>query len=210
MPLSTKISQSVVTMESVPLFFLEKTFHIPKITVASFEKGSGIFDLSPLVKATTECVFLEDKLILQGTDNVPGLLTVPQTLRSSLHPWEELGQASLDIINAISLLDEAGFPGPYTLALPPSLYNLLLHRYPPGESTELAHIQKIVQDRVVKAPALKKGGILLQANENFVSIIVGQDLQIGLLGIDGEGFFFSVSESITLLIRKPQSVCILE
>jgi|YNPMSStandDraft_1061717.scaffolds.fasta_scaffold09109_3 uncharacterized linocin/CFP29 family protein len=209
-PLSTKISQDVGMIQSIPLYFIEKTFHLHKFTLAQFEKEGIALDVAPLIQTVTECAILEDKLIFQGLENHPGLLTSPQSLRFTLNSWEKVGQASLDIINAVSLLDEAGFHGPYALALPPSLYNLLLRRYPAGHHTELSHIQEIVQDRVVKAPILQKGGVLISVNEVYVSLLLGQDMQVGFLGTDQDGFFFSVSESLGLLIREPRSICVLE
>lgn len=209
-PLSTKVFQNTVTIQSLPLLFIEKTFHLHKLALAQFEKEGITLDVTPLIQTVTECATLEDKLIFQGLGDQPGLFTSPQSLRFSLSSWEKVGQASLDIINAVSILDEAGFHGPYALALPPSLYNLLLRRYPAGHHTELAHIQEIVQDRVVKAPILQKGGVLLSVNEAYASLVLGQDMQISFLGIDQDGFFFSVSESLGLLVREPKSICILE
>lgn len=210
LPLSVKVSQDVTMMQNIPLFFIEKTFHLHKLTVAQFEKEGITLDVTPLIQTVTECTTIEDTLIFQGKEQWPGLLTSAQSLHLSLQSWEKVGQASLDIINAVSLLDEAGFHGPYALALAPSLYNLLLRRYPAGHHTELAHIQEIVQDRVVKAPILKKGGVLINVNETYVSIVLGQDMQIGFLGIDQDGFFLSVSESLGLLIQEPRSICVLE
>ncbi|MGC8777058.1 MAG: family 1 encapsulin nanocompartment shell protein [Candidatus Caldatribacteriaceae bacterium] len=209
-PLATKVFQDTTMMQNLPLFFIEKTFHLSKPALAQFEREGLTMDVTPLIRTVTECATLEDKLIFHGLENQPGLLTSPQSLRFSLNSWEKVGQASLDIINAVSLLDEAGFHGPYALALPPSLYNLLLRRYPAGHHTELAHIQEIVQDRVVKAPILQKGGVLVSVNEAYVSLLLGQDMQIGFLGIDQDGFFFSVSESLGLLVREPKSICVLE
>jgi uncharacterized linocin/CFP29 family protein len=55
-------------------------------------------------------------------------------------------------------LDDAGFHGPYCLALAPALFNLLYRRYPQGDGTELDQVKTIVTDGVFKAPALKNGG----------------------------------------------------
>ncbi|MCX7667876.1 MAG: bacteriocin family protein, partial [Atribacterota bacterium] len=86
----------------------------------------------------------------------------------------------------------------------------LLRRYPAGHHTELAHIQEIVQDRVVKAPILRKGGVLITVSETYASLVLGQDMQIGFLGTDQDGFFLSVSESLGLLVQEPRSICVLE
>ena len=53
----------------------------------------------------------------------------------SLSKWEKVGTAADQIIDAVTKLDEAGFHGSYSMALAPSLFNLLLRRYPQGAGT---------------------------------------------------------------------------
>nr|HID14514.1 hypothetical protein [Anaerolineae bacterium] len=52
----------------------------------------------------------------------------------------------------MTILDGAGFHGPYCLALAPDRYNLLLRRYPQGTVSELEHVKTMVTDGVFKAP----------------------------------------------------------
>jgi uncharacterized linocin/CFP29 family protein len=96
------------------------------------------------------------------------------------------------------------------MALAPWLYNLLLRRYPQGEGTELDHIRGIVTEGVVKAPALKKGGVLMASGTWFAAIEIGQDMTIGYTGPSGEGLDFFFTESLALLIREPRTICVLK
>jgi len=209
-PAGVTSSSGMCAVQSIPLTLIEKTFHCDKLNLAQFEREGIMLNTAPLKEAVLECCRLEDTLVFQGKDERTGLLTSPHSLRYTLQSWETVGNASLDIINAVTLLDEAGFHGPYTLALAPSRYNLLLRRYPSGVGTELEHLQQIVQDRIVKAPILQKEGVLLEANAAYASLVLGQDMSLGFLGMDEEGLLFSVSETITLVIHEPQSICILE
>ena len=92
----------------------------------------------------------------------------------SLHlsAWDKIGKAVEDIISAVTILDKAGFHGPYTLALAPDRYNLLFRRYPQG-GTELEYIQAMVTDGIIKAPILQSGGILIASGRQYAAIILG-------------------------------------
>ncbi len=96
------------------------------------------------------------------------------------------------------------------MALAPAEYNLLLRRYPQGDGTELDHIRTIVTEGVVKAPGLKKGGVLLASGSYFTSLVIGQDMTIGYIGPEGNNMLFHVIESLALLVKVPASICVLK
>ena len=151
----------------------------------------------------------EDDLIFNGAPGIPGLLTVEGTHRQQLSAWEEVGAAANDVIKAISTLDEAGFHGPYALALAPARYNLLFRRYPQGNQSEMEHVRTMVTEGIVKAPALE-GGLLLAGGRHYASIVLGQDMSIAFIGPAGGEIEFAISESLTLYIRRSQAICVLE
>jgi uncharacterized linocin/CFP29 family protein len=62
---------------------------------------------------------------------------------------------------------------------------------------------------VVKAPVLQKGGVLLASGRQFCSIVIGQDMSVGYNGPAGEALEFTVTESLALLIRAPEAICVL-
>lgn len=203
------VADGVVTQETQPLFALQRTFHLKRLDIAQFERSGITLDVAPLVQAVREIVRLEDRLIFEGFPGVAGLCTAEGVQRGSLSSWDEPGKAAEDIIQAVSLLDAQGFHGPFALALAPKRYNLLLRRYPGTAQTELEHIRYIVGDRVVKAPYFEDGGVLLAVNPLYARIVLGQDLSVGFIGPEGDGYLFFVSESLTLLLCEPQSVCVL-
>jgi uncharacterized linocin/CFP29 family protein len=127
-----------------------------------------------------------------------------------LSSWDEIGTAAGNIINAITELDSAGYHGPYSLALTPGRYNLLLRRYPNSDGTELEHIRTMVTEGVVKAPVLESGGVLLAAGKQYASIVLGQDLAVGFIGPESERLEFSITESITPYVRQPKALCLLK
>ena len=132
-----------------------------------------------------------------------GLLTVDGTSSLTLTKWDKVGTAADQVIEAVTKLDDTGFHGPYCMALAPPQYNLLLRRYPQGDGTELDHIRGIVSEGVVKAPVLKKGGVILASGRQFVSLAIGLDMTIGYNGPAGDDLEFYVAESLALMIRAP-------
>ncbi|HCZ07103.1 MAG: hypothetical protein PWP37_98 [Thermotogota bacterium] len=192
----------------IPLFQIFRSFTLSRRDIASYEKESVQLELGPLVNAIVECCKLEDRVVFHGV-NSHGLINTPGVLSSEINKWDNVGQAVSDIIKAITKLDEAGFHGPYLLALSPDRYNLLFRRYDSGNQTELEHLSMMVKG-IYKAPALKNCGLLLNDSDVYTSIILGQDLTVGFIGPVEDRFEFSISETLALLVNEPSSICVLK
>jgi len=203
-----KISAGCVT----PLAMIQSEFTLPVRDIAAFEQSDLPLDLNEAAKAAISCVQQEDNLIFNGskTLSLKGLLNVEGSHSVKLKSWDNVGTAAEDIISAATVLDGAGFHGPYALALAPKLYNLLFRRYPQGNTTELEHIRQIITDDIVKAPAIRAGGVLLCTCGQFANIVLGQDLMTGFVGPAGNRYEFLVSESVALWLTQPDAVCILK
>ncbi|MCX6675018.1 MAG: family 1 encapsulin nanocompartment shell protein, partial [Methanothrix sp.] len=148
--------------------------------------------------------------IFQGTRGLPGLISSKGVSELKLSSWDAMGKAVEDVISAVTMLDKAGFHGPYSLALAPNRYNLLFRRYPQG-GTELEYIQALVTEGVLKAPIMESGGVLMASGRQYAAIVLGQDMSLGFIGPAGsESLEFSLSESIALLIREPKAICVLK
>ena len=209
-PLSDcELEEGVSVSNFVPVHGIRSAFSLGKRDLASFEKDKLAFDGAPVACAAMDCAAKEDQIIFQGIAGSPGLLTVEGTSSQTLTKWDKVGTAADQIIEAITKLDDAGFHGNYCMALAPSLYNLLLRRYPQGDGTELDHVRTFVSDGVVKAPVLKKGGVLLASGRQFCTLCIGQDMAVGYNGPVGESLEFYVAESLALLIHVPEAVCVL-
>ncbi|ABV34472.1 MULTISPECIES: family 1 encapsulin nanocompartment shell protein [Pseudothermotoga] len=203
-----QIEPGVFSNKTLPLFYIHKTFNISKRDIASYEREGVTLDLKNLITAVRECATIEDRLIFEGI-NSHGLVSAPGTISMELSDWKNVGQAASDVIEAVTKLDEAGFHGPYLLALSPDRYNLLFRRYESGNQTEYEHLSMIIKG-IYKAPVLKNSGVLMSDSEAYASIILGQDLSIGFIGPAEERFEFSISESLALLINEPSSICVLK
>jgi uncharacterized linocin/CFP29 family protein len=163
-----------------------------------------------VAEAAFDVAWQEDQLIFHGRSGVPGLLTVEGSKSMNLLDWEEVGAAAKGIIQAITILDDAGYHGPYSLALAPERYNLLFRLYPQGKQSEMEHIKTMVTDGVYKTSALNSGGVLLASTVQCASVVLGQDMSVGYIGPDADRQEFFVSESVTVRIQQPQAICVLK
>jgi len=208
-PLSDcEIAEGITGSPVIPVNLLTSTFFLNKRDLAASGKGP-ILDLDPVAISAMACARKEDGIVFSGSQDTPGLMGAEGSSSIPLAKWDKVGTAADQIINAVTLLDNAGFHGPYCMGLAPAQYNLLLRRYPQGEGTELDHVRIILGGDVVKAPVLKKGGVLLASGRQYCSIVIGQDMSIGFNGPAGDAFEFSISESLALLIRAPEAICVI-
>lgn len=205
-----EVTSGMWMSRTLPLAFLMEEFEIPLRDIAAYERDGLAFNLQPVAQAAMALARREDDLLFHGAAGLPGLLNAPGVRKARLSDWSEVGAAVDDLIKAVTMLDEAGFHGPYALGLAPARYNLLFRRYPQGPMTELEHVRTLITGGVVKAPVLKDGGVLLAVGRPFASIVLGQDMHVGFIGPDEGGLEFSVSESIALYLKVPASVCVLE
>lgn len=208
-PLSDcEIAEGITSSPAVPVNLLTTTFFLNKRDLAAGGKDP-ILDLDPVAFAAIACARKEDSVIFSGIQDTPGLLGAEGSESLALTKWDKVGMAADQVISAVTKLDDAGFHGPYCMGLAPARYNLLMRRYPQGDGTELDHIRTILGGDVVKAPVLQKGGVLLASGRQYCSIVLGQDMSIGFNGPAGDAYEFSISESLALLIRAPEAICVL-
>ncbi len=202
------VDGGLITSQTVPISLIQTSFVLSKRDLAAYEREPVYFPLEPVVCAAVTAATREDEILFRGTTGMNGLLNAEGNMSQKLGSWNAVGKAADEIIQSITRLDEVGFHGPYSLALAPARYNLLLRRYPQG-GTELEHISTIATEGVFKAPVLEAGGVILASGREYASIVLGQDMAIGFIGPVQEKLEFSITESLALLIRQPESICAL-
>ncbi|HVP94886.1 MAG TPA: family 1 encapsulin nanocompartment shell protein [Methanoregulaceae archaeon] len=193
----------------LPLVSVTGSFTLGKRDIAAFERDNLPQNWEKVAMAAIQCAKEEDTIIFKGAGQVQGLLNTKGSGSVSLSSWNTIGKAADDLIKAVTHLDGEGFHGPYSLALAPARYNLLLRRYPQG-GTELEHLQAIVGDGVTKTPVLEDGGVLIASGKQYGSIVIGQDLKTGYIGPTLDSLEFSLTESLALMIRAPKMICVLK
>ncbi len=202
----------VSASQSTPVVTIQSSFSLGAREIQGFEENGVDFDLWPVADAAKRCIEKEDSILLNGSvpAGIPGLLTTTGVQKVKLSEWKAAGNAVEDILKGVDKLDAAGFHGPYSLALAPSMYNRLFRKYQDSEMLEMEHVKALVTEGIVKAPALQKGGVLVASDRWYVSIALGQDLLAGFDGPEGREFQFTLSESVGLRMQAPSAICVLE
>lgn len=196
------ISQAI----SVPM--LRKTFKLSIRRLEAVEAMGQPLNLAPAEDAAEAVARREEEFIYYGQSdfNLAGLLTARGRNDVKLHDWSQSAEAPLDdLLKAANALDQAGFFGPYALALEPVLYNALFRRYEGTDMLQLSHIRRLCEIGVFKAPI--KGGALVDPRTG--PLLVGQDLRTGYVGQDGIHYQLFVSESLVLRVDEPTAICTL-
>ncbi len=204
---------SIAASQAIPVMQLSASFVLPRRDLAAFKATKVNPDLGPAVKAALAMAAQEDKILLEGSkkNGLAGLTNAEGICKVPFGDWTKVGAAAANLIEAVSVLDKAGFHGPYALALAPDKYNLLFRMYPQGNATELEHLHQLVTSGIVKAPALGSGGLLVARGPQYVAILMGQDLQVGFVGPTADlGYEFTLSESLALQVYAPQAICLLK
>jgi uncharacterized linocin/CFP29 family protein len=199
----------VITNCVLPLSLIQTTFLLSRRDVAAYERDGLYLNTETVACAALDLARLEDAIIFQGSTGNNGLMTLEGPGVFTLSSWNAIGKAADDVIKAITALDEAGFHGPYIMALNPARYNLLFRRYPQG-GTELEHIKEMVTEGIFKAPIIDSGGVILAVGRPYCSLVLGQDMQVGYIGPVEENLEFSISESLALMVREPCSISVLK
>jgi uncharacterized linocin/CFP29 family protein len=190
---------------TIPVPMLRRGFQLSIRRIAGyFERGLPL-NLSPVQDAAEAVAKREEELIYQGQRDfgVAGLLTVDGRQHLDGGSWSQIDRALNDTLAAVTKLDEAGFRGPYALALAPPLYNALFRLYPGGYISQLDHLRRLCQAGIFKADI--EGGVVVDPRAGV--IIVGQDLRAGYNSQDGVHYQLYVSESVVLRIDEPGAVC---
>lgn len=206
------ITAELVSSPAIPLAAIQSRFSIPIRDIAAYEELGIEFAATELAYAAIAAARQEDSIIFNGSKalGIEGLTNLKAAESYKLSSWDEVGKSVDDIIAAVGVLDKAGFPGPYIMALAPSRYNLLFRRFMQGNLSEFMLLQDLITGGIVKALTLKEGGVLLARGKQFASIALGHDLMTIFEGPSGAYYNFSLLESVTIRVKYPGAICILK
>ena len=188
---------------SVPM--LRKSFRLSIRRVAAHLQYGQPLDLSPVENAAEAVAAREEEFIYYGQPDfgLQGLLNAEDRLAATGGDWSDVDQALNDVLAAVTRLDEAGFRGPYALALEPALYNGLFRRYPGTDMLQLEHLKRLCTKGIYKAPI--QGGAVIDPRVG--KIILGQDLAAGYASQDGIHYQLYLTESLVFRLDDPRAVC---
>ncbi|HZS83791.1 MAG TPA: family 1 encapsulin nanocompartment shell protein [Stellaceae bacterium] len=188
---------------SVPM--LRRSFRLSIRRLAAHLENGQPLDFAPVEDAAEAVADREEEFVYRGQPDfgVPGLLTSEGRQHLAGGDWSAIDRALEDVLAAVTRLDEAGFRGPYALALSPPLYNGLFRLYPGTDTLQLEHLRRLCTKGIYKAPI--EGGVLVDPRVGV--LIIGQDLQAGFAAQDGVHYQLYLTESLILRIDEPRAIC---
>jgi uncharacterized linocin/CFP29 family protein len=153
---------------------------------ASRPKGRSVsgkrpaLDLTPAQDAAEAVADREEEFVYRGQPDfrLPGLLTHEERQRFGGGDWSSVERALGDVFAAVTKLDDAGYRGPYALALAPALHNGLFRLYPGSDVSQIEHLRRLCTRGIYKAPT--EGGVLVDPRVG--ALVVGRDLEPGYIG----------------------------
>jgi uncharacterized linocin/CFP29 family protein len=190
---------------AIPVPMLRKSFRLSIRRVAAHRENGQPLDLAPAQDAAEAVANREEDFVYRGQKDfgVSGLLTAEGRSHVDGGDWSGIDLALQDVLAAVTRLDDAGFRGPYALALSPPLYNGLFRLYPGTDTLQLEHLRRLCTRGIYKAPI--EGGVLVDPRVGV--LIVGQDLRSGYISQDGVHYQLYVTESLVLRIDDPRAIC---
>lgn len=188
---------------SVPM--LRKSFRLSVRRIAAHLDDGQPLDLTPVEDAAEAVADREEDFIYRGQPDfqLGGLLTIAGRHELPGGDWSAIDRALEDVLAGVTLLDEAGYRGPYALALAPALYNGLFRLYPGTDTLQVEHLRRLCTRGIYKAQI--DGGVLV--DPRLGKLIIGQDLRSGYASQDGIHYQLYLRESLVLRIDEPEAIC---
>ena len=187
---------------------LRVPFELDRQAIDDVERGANDADWQPAKEAARQIAFAEDGAVFegyaaagiggirQGTSNPA--MTLPTDVR-------EYPQA---IAQALSQLRLVGVNGPYAVLLGADAYTALAetsdHGYP-----VLEHVKRLVDDKIVWAPAITGAFVLTTRGGDF-ALHVGQDFSIGYASHTDDLVRLYLQETFTFLLLTAEAAVALQ
>ncbi len=175
-------AEGIVARQRVvkPLVELRVPFELSRQMIDDVERGSDDSDWQPAKDAAKKLAYAEDRAIFNGYGeaDIKGIRESTsnpvQTLPGDVREYPDA------VARALSQLRLVGVNGPYSVLLGADEYTALAetrdHGYP-----VLEHVKRIVDEKLIWAPAIEGAFVLTTRGGDF-ELKIGQDVSIGYLG----------------------------
>ncbi len=158
---------------------LRVPFELQRHTIDDVERGANDSDWQPAKDAARKLAYAEDGAIFEGYA-AAGIVGIRQgtsnpkmTLPSDVREYPEA------IAQGLSRLRLVGVNGPYAVLLDADVYTALSETSDQGYPV-LEHVKRLVDDKIVWAPAIHGAFVVTTRGGDF-DLHIGQDVSIGYL-----------------------------
>ena len=183
-------------------------FELERQAIDDVDRGANDADWQPLKDAAKLIAFAEDRAIFEGYA-AAGIEGVRQGTSNKVAAMPGDPAHYPDAVaEALSQLRLAGVNGPYSVVMGADAYTALSeasdHGYP-----VIQHIQRLVNDEIIFAPAIAGAFVLTTRGGDF-ELHLGQDVSIGYLSHDDKNVSLYLQESMTFLLLTAEAAVVLK
>jgi len=189
--------------EAKALVELRVPFELERQAIDDVERGANDSDWEPAKIAARRLAFAEDGAIFVGynaagiTGVCEGTSNPKKTLPNDVREYPQA------VAQALSQLRIAGVNGPYAVLLGADAYTTLAetsdHGYP-----VLEHVKRLVDDKIVWAPAIP-GAVVMTTRGGDFELHIGQDASIGYLSHTDSLVRLYLQETFTFLLLTTEA-----
>jgi len=189
--------------EVMPLVELRVPFELDRQAIDDVERGANDSDWEAAKVAARRLAFAEDGAIFVGykAGGIEGI--IPGTSNPKKKLPNAVSEYPIAIAQALSQLRLVGVNGPYTVLLGADAYTAVSetsdHGYP-----VLEHVKRLVEDRIVWAPAIP-GAVVLSTRGGDFELHIGQDASIGYLNHTDKVVRLYLQETFTFLLLTAEA-----
>ena len=182
---------------------LRVPFELGRQAIDDVERGANDSDWQPLKDAAKRIAFAEDRTIFEGY-TAAGIQGIRQGTTNPVRtlPGDVLKYPDA-IAEALSQLRLVGVNGPYSVVMGADAYTALSeasdHGYP-----VIQHIQRLVNDEIIWAPAIAGAFVLTTRGGDF-ALHIGQDVSIGYLNHTDTTVQLYLQETLTFLLLTTEA-----
>lgn len=203
---SSPFEQTETRLREVqPLVELRTVFELSRTELDNISRGAEDADLDPAVNAAKNLALAENRSIFHGYSAAAIAGLVESSEHDPVAPDENLINYPHAVSSAIEKLREAGVSGPYVLAVEPQVYADLSQTAGAGGYPIMRHVERLVDQPVVWAPALD-GALVLSLRGGDFQLTVGRDISLGYLDHDRSKVRLYLEESLTFRVLAPEAV----
>src|SRR5271167_3890232 len=182
---------------------LRVPFELNRQMIDDVARGANDSDWQPAKDAARQIAYAEDGAIFDGYD-AAGIVGIRQgTSNPKMSLPADVREYPDVIAQGLSQLRLVGVNGPYTVLLGAAAYTALSetsdHGYP-----VLDHVKRLVEDRIIWAPAIEGAFVVTTRGGDF-DLHIGQDLSIGYLSHTDDSVRLYLQETFTFLLLTSEA-----
>lgn len=183
--------------EVAPLVELRVPFTVRRDDIDNVARGSKDSDWQAVKDAAVAIAKAEDSIIFNGYGDAGIEGIIPTSSNEALTINDDIERLPQAVSNALAQLQLEGIDGPYALLLPADMWEDVHEETDDGYPV-IKHIERIVNDSVIWAPAIDCA-VLLSLRGGDYELHLGRDLSIGYLSHDAETVTLYLEETLTAL-----------